>query len=173
MLNCFSYTGGFGLHAAAAGAAALTQVDSSGPALGLGAEALARNAPGFGEVEWVEADAFQQLRRWRDAARDFDLIILDPPKFVMSSGQLAKAARAYKDINLLALRLLAPGGVLATFSCSGLVTPEFFQQILHGAAQDAGRDLAILERLGQGSDHPVRLSFPEGAYLKGVLGRLA
>lgn len=173
VLNVFSYTGGFGLHAAAAGAAALTQVDSSGPALGLAAEALARNAPGFGPAELVEADAFQQLRRWRDAGRDFDMVILDPPKFVMSSGQLAKAARAYKDINLLALKLLAPGGILATFSCSGLVTPEFFQQILYGAAQDAGRDLAILERLGQGADHPVRLSFPEGAYLKGVLGRLA
>lgn len=173
VLNVFSYTGGFGLHAAAAGAAALTQVDSSGPALGLAAEALARNAPTFGPVELVEADAFQQLRRWRDAGRDFDMVILDPPKFVMSSGQLAKAARAYKDINLLALKLLAPGGILATFSCSGLVTAEFFQQILYGAAQDAGRDLALLERLGQGADHPVRLSFPEGAYLKGVLGRLA
>lgn len=173
VLNVFSYTGGFGLHAAAAGAAALTQVDSSGPALGLAAEALARNASGFGPAELVEADAFQQLRRWRDAGRDFDMVILDPPKFVMSSGQLAKAARAYKDINLLALKLLAPGGILATFSCSGLVTAEFFQQILYGAAQDAGRDLAVLERLGQGADHPVRLSFPEGAYLKGFLGRLA
>ena len=101
------------------------------------------------------------------------MIVLDPPKFVMNAGQLAKAARAYKDINLLAMKLLDRGGILATFSCSGLVSAEFFQQILHGAALDAGRDLAILERLGQGADHPVRLSFPEGAYLKGILGRVA
>ncbi len=173
VLNVFSYTGGFGLHAVAGGAAALTQVDSSGPALALAAHALAKADLPIAAPELVEADAFQQLRRWRDEGRSFDLIILDPPKFVMSAGQLAKAARAYKDINLLAMKLLAPAGILATFSCSGLVSAEFFLQILHGAALDAGRDLAILERLGQGADHPVRLSFPEGAYLKGILGRLA
>ena len=173
VLNVFSYTGGFGLHAAAGGAAALTQVDSSGPALALAAQALARADLPIAAPELVEADAFQQLRRWRDEGRSFDMIVLDPPKFVMNAGQLAKAARAYKDINLLAMKLLDRGGILATFSCSGLVSAEFFQQILHGAALDAGRDLAILERLGQGADHPVRLSFPEGAYLKGILGRVA
>jgi 23S rRNA (cytosine1962-C5)-methyltransferase len=173
VLNVFCYTGGFGLHAAAAGAASLTEVDSSAPALALAAAALARADLPIPAPELLEADAFQQLRRWRDEGRSFDLIVLDPPKFVMSAGQLAKAARAYKDINLLAMKLLAPGGILASFSCSGLVSAEFFLQILHGAALDAGRDLAILERLGQGADHPVRLSFPEGAYLKGILGRLA
>lgn len=178
VLNAFCYTGGFGLHALAAGAASLTQMDSSATALAAGAEALERaglGGPGegaAGAVEWVEADAFTQLRRWRDAGRQWDLIVLDPPKFVQHAGQIAKAGRAYKDINLLALKLLAPGGILASFSCSGLVSPDLFLQILHGAALDAGRDLCIVETLGQAPDHPVRLSFPEGRYLKGLLGRV-
>lgn len=173
VLNVFCYTGGFGLHAAAAGAASLTQLDSSAPALAAAAEALdRRGGDAAADAEWVEADAFTQLRRWRDGGRSWDLIVLDPPKFVQNAGQIAKASRAYKDINLLALKLLAPGGILASFSCSGLVGSDLFHQILHGAALDAGRELAVLEPLGQAPDHPVRLSFPEGRYLKGLLGRL-
>lgn len=173
VLNLFCYTGGFGLHAVAAGAASLTQLDSSAGALAAAAEALGRRGgDAVAGAEWVEADAFTQLRRWRDAGGSWDLIILDPPKFVQNAGQIAKASRAYKDINLLALKLLAPGGILASFSCSGLVGGDLFLQILHGAALDAGRELAVLEPLSQAPDHPVRLSFPEGRYLKGLLGRV-
>ena len=170
VLNCFSYTGGFGLAAAAGGAAHVTQVDVSHDAL----EIAKRNAELTGvadRVEEVEADVFQYLRQCRDARRTFDLIVLDPPKFAESKAQVMKAARGYKDINLLAMKLLNPGGILATFSCSGAMDTELFDKILSEAAQDAHRDFQMVARTRQGADHPVALAFPEGLYLKGVILR--
>ena len=171
VLNCFSYTGGFGLFARACGAAKVTQVDISADAL-----ALARRNEGLVHLcgtamEYVEADVFQFLRKCRDEGRKFDLIVLDPPKFAATKGQLMKAARGYKDINLLAMKLLKPYGLLATFSCSGAVSPEFFDTVLAEAAADAHRSFQVTARTRAGADHPVLLSFPEGAYLKGAVLR--
>ena len=171
VLNCFSYTGGFGLFARAAGAASVTQVDISKDAL-----ALAKKNEALGhfcgtKMEYVEADVFQYLRKCRDAGRKFDMIVLDPPKFASVRSQVMKAARGYKDINLLAMKLLKPNGVLATFSCSGAMTQELFDKVLAEASQDAGRDFQVLARTRQGADHPVALNFPEGFYLKGVILR--
>ena len=118
-----------------------------------------------------EADVFTQLRAWREAGRRFDAIVLDPPKFAQSAGQVERATRAYKDINLLALQLLEPGGILATFSCSGHVSTDLFQKVVFGAMVDAGREAQIVEVLGQAPDHPVHLAFPEAAYLKGLVLR--
>ncbi len=174
VLNAFSYSGGFAVYALAAGAAHVSNLDSSLEALELGERNLALN--GFdpdGQAEGVAGDVFQVLRDWRAAGQRFDVIILDPPKFAHSQQQVERAARAYKDINLLAMQLLPPGGVLATFSCSGLVSADLFQKILFGASVDAGRDVQVVERLGQGSDHPLLLSFPEGEYLKGLVCQMA
>lgn len=173
VLNAFSYSGGFAIHALAAGAAHVTNLDSSVEALGLAERNLALN--GFDpdvQAESVVGDVFQVLRDWRAAGERFDVIILDPPKFARSQGQIDRAARAYKDIDLLAMQLLRPGGVLATFSCSGLVSPDLFQKIVFGASVDAGRDVQVIERLSQGPDHPLLLSFPEGEYLKGLMCRV-
>ena len=171
VLNCFSYTGGFGLFARAAGAASVTQVDISKDALALAKrnEALAHLCGT--KTEYVEADVFQYLRKCRDAGRKFDMIVLDPPKFASVKSQVMKAARGYKDINLLAMKLLKPNGILATFSCSGAMTGELFDKVLAEAAQDAGRDFQMIARTRQGADHPVALNFPEGLYLKGVILR--
>ena len=171
VLNCFSYTGGFGLFARAAGAASVTQVDISKDAL-----ELAKKNEGLAhlcgtKMEYVEADVFQYLRKCRDAGRKFDMIVLDPPKFASVKSQVMKAARGYKDINLLAMKLLKPNGILATFSCSGAMTQDLFDKVLAEAAQDAGRDFQVIARTRQGEDHPVALSFPEGFYLKGVMLR--
>lgn len=174
VLNAFSFTGAFGVYALAGGAAHVTNVDSSYDALA-GAEAALR-LNGFDpdrQAEGICGDAFQVLRTMRDEGRLFDLVILDPPKFARSKAELEGAARGYKDINLLGLKLLAPGGLLATFSCSGLVTPDLFQKIVFGASADAGRDAQIIAKLGQGPDHPILLSFPEGEYLKGLLCRVS
>ncbi len=122
--------------------------------------------------EYIAGDAFEVLRYFREEGRQFDAIILDPPKFAHSQGQIDRAARGYKDLNWLALRLLRPNGVLATFSCSGLVSADLFQKIVFGAAVDAGRDVQVLQHLGQSADHPILLSFPESAYLKGLLCRV-
>jgi 23S rRNA (cytosine1962-C5)-methyltransferase len=121
----------------------------------------------------VVGDVFQVLRHYRDSRRQFDLIVLDPPKFAESRSQVERAARGYKDINLLAFKLLRPGGLLFTFSCSGLVAPDLFQSVVAGAALDAGREAQILQRLGPPPDHPIALSFPEGDYLKGLVCRVA
>lgn len=173
VLNAFSYTGAFAGHALAAGARHVTNIDSSEDALEIAAANLRLN--GFGEERWQNkvADVFVQLREWRDKGRQFDLIILDPPKFASSRRQINKAARGYKDINWLAMRLLRPGGLLATFSCSGLISADLFQKILFGAALDARRDVRIIRHFSQAPDHPVLLSFPEGAYLKGLLCHVA
>lgn len=171
VLNCFSYTGGFGVFARANGAEKVTQVDISGDALAL----AKKNAELLGlchiNTDFVEADVFKFLRSCRDENKTFDLIVLDPPKFAESKSQVMKAARGYKDINLLAMKLLRPGGYLATFSCSGAMTGDLFDKILMEAAEDAGRDFQIVSRTRQAADHPVLVSFPEGLYLKGVIMR--
>ena len=170
VLNCFCYTGGFSLQALAGGAASTLSIDSSGPAL-VGARAnLAMNPQlDASRAEWLEADVFEALRVFRKEGRRFDLIVLDPPKFAPSAAHAERAARAYKDINLLGFRLLNPGGYLMTYSCSGGIGLELFQKIVAGAAVDAGRDARILRRLAAGPDHPIALHFPEGEYLKGLL----
>ena len=172
MLNCFSYTGGFGLAAQAAGARAVTHVDASADALALARRnaALTPNPAGTA-VDFLAADVFRQLRLYRDQGRSFDLIVLDPPKFADTKAGLMRATRGYKDINLLAMKLLRPGGILATFSCSGAVTPELFAKVCAEAAFDAKRDMQIVARTRQAADHPVLLSFPEGLYLKGLVLR--
>ena len=171
VLNCFSYTGGFGLFCRACGAQSVTQVDLSKDAL----ELAKRNEHLVHlcgtNVSYVEADVFKYLRKCRDEAKAFDLIVLDPPKFAESKAQVMKAARGYKDINLLAMKLLKPNGVLATFSCSGAMTRELFDKVVAEAAQDAKRDFQVIGRTRQGADHPVALSFPEGLYLKGTILR--
>jgi len=169
VLNCFSYTGGFGLWALKGGAAHVTQIDASPTVLDLSRENLTLNALDEKRMDHVAGNVFDILRRYRDGRRQFDLIVLDPPKFVASKGQLDKGARGYKDINLLALKLLRPGGVLFTFSCSGLVSGMLFQKIVADAALDAGRRVNIIDRLNQPADHPVALNFPEGRYLKGLI----
>lgn len=171
VLDCFAYTGGFTVNALAGGATNVTAVDSSGPALDL----LRRNAAlnKLPQTECIEGDVFQLLRKMRDQARSFDLIVLDPPKFAPTASHAEKASRAYKDINLLAFKLLRPGGLLFTFSCSGGVSRELFQKIAAGAALDAGVNAQVVEHLSAGADHPVALNFPEGEYLKGLVCRVA
>jgi 23S rRNA (cytosine1962-C5)-methyltransferase len=172
VLNVFCYTGGFTLAALAGGAAHATSIDSSGDAIAQARRNVARNASlEPSRTEWIEADAFVDLRRMRNAGATFDLIVLDPPKFAPTAAHAARASRAYKDVNLLALKMLVPGGVLATFSCSGGVSPELFQKIVAGAAVDAKADVQIVRKLGASADHPVALNFPEGEYLKGLLLR--
>lgn len=173
MLNCFCYTGGFSLHALAEGARHVTSIDSSGEALAWGRRQAALNGFDESRATWMEADVFKALRTLRDQGRSFDLIVLDPPKFAPTAAHAEKAARGYKDINLLAFKLLRPGGLLATFSCSGGIGDELFQKIVAGAALDAGVDAQILRRLTQAPDHPVLLAFPESAYLKGLVCRTA
>jgi len=172
VLNAFCYTGGFTLAALAGDATEVVSIDSSDEALAQGRLNLSRN-PGLAANRnaWIAADAFTELRQLRNAAASFDLIVLDPPKFAPTAAHAERAARAYKDINLLALKLLAPGGFLATFSCSGGVSAELFQKILAGAALDANAEAQIVQRLTASADHPVALEFPEGEYLKGFLLR--
>ena len=171
VLDGFCYSGGFALNAAGGGARSVFALDSSAEALALGKRNAELN--GLPGVDWVGGDVFQMLRHLRDARRQFDLVVLDPPKFAPTAAHVAKAARAYKDINLLAFKLLRAGGLLMTFSCSGGVSAELFQKIIAGAALDAGVDAQILEHLGPGPDHPVALNFPEGEYLKGLVCRVA
>jgi 23S rRNA (cytosine1962-C5)-methyltransferase len=169
VLNCFCYTGGFSIHALANGAKSVISVDSSADALALLEENIAHNNLPADRHTTLEGDVFQLLRKFRDEARSFDLIILDPPKFAPTAAHAEKASRAYKDINLLAFKLLRPGGILVTFSCSGGVDAALFQKIVASAALDAGVEATIIEHLSQGVDHPVSLHFPEGAYLKGLV----
>jgi 23S rRNA (cytosine1962-C5)-methyltransferase len=170
-LNLFCYSGGFSIAAATGGASDVTSVDSSRRALELARANLEGNGVPVGSL--VDADVFTHLRRLRDGAERFDLIVLDPPRLAQTASQVQRASHAYKDLNLLALKLLSPGGLLVTFSCSGVVSEDLFQKILFGAALDAGRDVQIVDRLTQASDHPVLLTFPEGAYLKGLVCRVS
>jgi 23S rRNA (cytosine1962-C5)-methyltransferase len=171
VLDCFCYTGGFTVHALAGGAKSVLSVDSSADALALCRENVSLNAPPSTLHSTLEGDIFQVLRKFRNESRQFDMIILDPPKFAPTAAQAEKAARGYKDINLLAFKLLRPGGILVTFSCSGGVDAALFQKIVASAALDAGVDAQIVEYLSQAPDHPVALNFPEGAYLKGLVCR--
>jgi 23S rRNA (cytosine1962-C5)-methyltransferase len=169
VLDGFCYTGGFSIAALAGGAKRVTAIESSAAALEVAKENLAANPLDASRIDFQQGDVFEKLRRLRDQNAKFDLVVLDPPKFAPTAAQVKKAARAYKDINLWALKLLAPGGLLATFSCSGGVSAELFQSIVAGAALDAGADARFIERFGAAADHPVALAFPEGEYLKGLL----
>ena len=169
VLDCFCYTGGFTVNALAGGAKSVILSDSSADALALAKENVELNHLPIEKTNFLEGDVFQLLRKFRDENRSFDMIILDPPKFAPTAAQAERAARGYKDINLLAFKLLRPGGILITFSCSGGIDAELFQKIIAGAALDAGVDAQIVEHLSQNTDHPVSLYFPEGAYLKGLV----
>lgn len=169
VLDCFSYTGGFSLNSIAGGAKSVVAVDSSSDALGLLRTNLVRNQLNADCLSLTEGDVFLMLRKFRDQGRSFDLIVLDPPKFAHTALMAGRAARGYKDINLLAFKLLRNGGALVTFSCSGGVSQDLFQKIVAGAALDAGVDARIVAHLHQDADHPIALNFPEGAYLKGLV----
>ena len=169
VLDGFCYTGGFAMAALAGGAKRVLAVESSAPALEVARENLAANPLDASRMRFEQADVFAYLRALRDRGAKFDLVVLDPPKFAPTAAQAKNAARAYKDINLLAFKLLSPGGLLATFSCSGGIAAELFQSIVAGAALDAGVEGRIIERFGAAADHPVALGFPEGEYLKGLL----
>jgi len=169
VLDGFCYTGGFAIAALAGGAKRVHAIESSKDAIHMAKENLAANPFDATRVEFVEGDVFKQLRLLRDKGASFDLVVLDPPKFAPTAAQARNAARAYKDINLLAFKLLSPGGLLATFSCSGGIDSALFQSIVAGAALDAGAEAKIVERFGAAADHPVALEFPEGEYLKGLL----
>lgn len=169
MLNCFCYTGGFSLAALKGGAASVISIDSSGEALAAGQRNMQLNGFDDEKAQWWDADVFKALRSLREEGKTFDLIILDPPKFAASPQQVERAARAYKDINLLGLQLLRENGLLFTYSCSGAISADLFQKIIAGAATDAKVDARILRRLSAGIDHPMTTNFPEGEYLKGLM----
>ena len=171
VLNCFAYTGGFAVSCLAKGAEEVTSIDSSQDVLELGKQNLALNGLPADKARWLCADVFHELRAMRDRRESFDMIILDPPKFAPTSAQVRSAARGYKDINLLAFKLLNPGGILATFSCSGGVDRALFHKIVADAALDAGVRAQIVRQLSQAPDHPIALNFPEGEYLKGLICR--
>lgn len=169
VLNCFSYTGGFGVAALRGGAAHVTNVDSSGPALQIAANNLAINGFDPDNAELVQANVFEYLRELKQQGREFDLIVLDPPKFAETKAQFQRAARAYKDVALQAAQLISRGGTLFSFSCSGAIDPALFQKITADALLDAGREGRITHYLHQAEDHPVALPFPESLYLKGLV----
>lgn len=169
VLNCFSYTGGFTVAALAGGAQHVTSIDSSGPALERARDNVTLNGFDLSRTTWLDADVNASLRAFLADGRQFDAIVLDPPKLAPTVAHAERAARAYKDINRLGLKLLRPGGVLFTYSCSGGIGVELFQKIVAGAALDAGVDAAIVQRQGGSADHPVSLNFPEGEYLKGLV----
>lgn len=172
VINAFSYTGGFAVYALEGLVKRVINIDSSADALDLAKRNIALNGFAASDDDFVQGDVFEVLRYYRDSGQQFDMIILDPPKFAHTPRQVERAARGYKDINLLAFRLLRPGGVLATFSCSGAISADLFQKIVFGALIDAGREAQIIRYLAQAGDHPVALTFPEGAYLKGLLCRV-
>jgi 23S rRNA (cytosine1962-C5)-methyltransferase len=169
VLNCYCYTGGFTVAALAGGAAHVTSIDSSAPALQRARDNLALNGIDPARAEFLDADVNASLRRFIEEGRSFDAIVLDPPKLAPTAAHAERAARAYKDINRLALKLLEPGGVLFTYSCSGGISADLFHKIVASAGADAGVDGYIVERLGAAPDHPMTLEFPEGEYLKGLV----
>jgi 23S rRNA (cytosine1962-C5)-methyltransferase len=177
ILNLFSYTGGFGIRALNIEKESMhpvhaVNVDASAEALELAEENMKLNDIPPEKAEFIQADVFQLLRDYAAENKQFDVVILDPPKFAHNAGQVAKASRGYKDINLNAFKCVKPGGYLMTFSCSGAISADLFQKIVFGALADSGRQAQILNHLGPGDDHPVALTFPEGAYLKGLLLRV-
>lgn len=167
VLNCFSYTGGFGLYALKGGASQVINADVSQPALDNAKANAQLNGFDINKAEFLNADVFKLLREYRENGTKFDVVIMDPPKFAESKAQLNGACRGYKDINMLAMQILKPGGTLLTYSCSGLMEQNLFQKILADAALDAGRRMQLIERFGQAADHPVDSAYPEGFYLKG------
>ncbi len=169
VLNCFSYTGGFTLNALMGGAESVLSIDSSQQALNMMATNIEKNQIDASKSQNICGDVFVELRKLRDRAEKFDVIILDPPKFAPTISQVDKAARGYKDINLLAIKLLDQGGALFTFSCSGGISRDLFQKIVAGAALDANCDLQVIDQLSQAGDHPILTSFPESMYLKGLI----
>ncbi|WP_321886036.1 class I SAM-dependent rRNA methyltransferase [Paraburkholderia bannensis] len=173
VLNCFCYTGGFSLAAMKGGAKRVVSIDSSGEALNTAQKNVQANGFAAERATWLDADAFKTLRRLHEEGERFDLVVLDPPKFAASREHVDRAARAYKDINLTGFKLLRPGGLLFTYSCSGAIDAELFQKIVAGAAADAKVDARIIKRLGAGVDHPLLTAFPEGEYLKGLLLQIA
>lgn len=172
VLNTFAYTGAFSVYAAAAGASKIINVDTSERVLQIAENNMSRNGFTDREDVYAEADVFEILRAYTEAKWKFDVVILDPPKFAHSKRQVEKASRGYKDINLLAMKLLKRGGILITFSCSGTVNRNLFQKIIFGAAVDAGRTVQIIEQLSQGTDHPILVTCPETEYLKGFVCRV-
>jgi 23S rRNA (cytosine1962-C5)-methyltransferase len=168
VLNCFAYTGGFAFAAFLGGATKITNIESSADAISMIMKQAALNGIADDKLENVQGDVFAVLRQYREEERKFDLVILDPPKFVSSADQLKRGCRGYKDINLIAMQLLRENGLLVTFSCSGHLSPELFQKIVADAAIDAKREVRMIASLGQPADHPVALNFPEGRYLKGL-----
>jgi len=172
VLNAFAYTGAFAVYAAHAGAKRIINVDSSERVLQLAERNMRRNGFGDREDGYATADVFEIMRAYQANKWKFDVVILDPPKFAHNKRQVEKATRGYKDINMLGMKLIKPGGSLITFSCSGAVGRELFQKVLFGAAVDAGRHVQIIERLAQGADHPVLLTYPESEYLKGCVCRV-
>ncbi|MFT5675378.1 MAG: 23S rRNA (cytosine1962-C5)-methyltransferase [Paraglaciecola sp.] len=169
VLNCFCYTGTFGSYALAAKANMVTNMDVSDLALETAKRNVEINGLDINKSEFVNQDVFQALRDYKSQQRHFDQIILDPPKFVDSKASLMRACRGYKDINMLAMQIMRPGGILCTFSCSGLLPFELFQKVVADAALDAGREVQIIERLSQAADHPISTNYPEGFYLKGLV----
>ena len=169
VLNCYCYTGGFTVAALAGGAAHVTSIDSSAPALERARAHVALNGFAAERADFIDADVNASLRRFIEEQRSFDAIVLDPPKLAPTAAHAERAARAYKDINRLALKLLEPGGVLFTYSCSGGISADLFHKIVASAGADAGVDGYITERLGGAPDHPMTLEFPEGEYLKGLV----
>jgi len=172
ILNAFAYTGAFSVYAAHAEAKSIMNVDSSERSLQIAERNMRRNGFGDREDVYAVADVFEIMRAYRDNNWKFDVVILDPPKFAHSKRHVEKATQGYKDINLLGMKLIKPGGVLISFSCSGAVSPDLFQKVLFGAAVDSGRHVQIIERLSQGSDYPILLTYPESEYLKGLVCRV-
>ncbi|ARF49606.1 23S rRNA (cytosine(1962)-C(5))-methyltransferase RlmI [Pantoea stewartii] len=172
VLNCFSYTGGFAVSALIGGCQEVISVDTSQDALDVARQNVELNKLDLARAKFQRDDVFKLLRRYRDEGEKFDLIIMDPPKFVENKSQLMGACRGYKDINMLAIQLLNPGGILLTFSCSGLMATDLFQKIIADAALDAGRDVQFVEQFRQAADHPVIATYPEGLYLKGFACRV-
>lgn len=172
VLNCFSYTGAFAVSALMGGCEQVISVDTSQAALDIAKQNVELNQLDLSKAEFVRDDVFQLLRNYRTQGEKFDMIIMDPPKFVENKNQLASACRGYKDINMLALQLLRPGGILLSFSCSGLMPNDLFQKILADAALDAGCDIQFVEQFRQAADHPVIATYPEGLYLKGFACRV-
>ncbi len=169
VLNCFSYTGTFACYALNGGASHVTNVDVSQPALDMASRHIELNGFAPEQCSQVKGDVFEVLRNYHSQQQQFDMVILDPPKFVDSKASLKRACRGYKDINMYGIHAVKPGGILLTFSCSGLMEQSLFQKIVADAALDAGRRVQIVEHLSQAPDHPVGLNYPEGYYLKGLV----
>jgi 23S rRNA (cytosine1962-C5)-methyltransferase len=173
VLNAFSYTGAFGISALSGNAHSVVNIDTSAGALEIARKVADLNGYAEDAIEYREADVFAELRSFRGEKRSFDVVALDPPRFALSRSHVRKAARGYKDINWIAFQIFRPGGILFTFSCSGLVSRELFRKIVFDAALDAEREVQIIGWLSQGSDHPSALSFPESEYLKGLICRVS